>query len=70
MRAIKKLVEANAIEVEIIPNQKTISHGKSDINVLQWKLPLVQPSDTLKVPTGLLFQDQDSYQLKPVLICY
>ena len=35
MRAIKKLVEANAIEVEIIPNQKTISHGKSDINVLQ-----------------------------------
>ena len=35
LRAIKKLVEANAIEVEIIPNQKTISHGKSDINVLQ-----------------------------------
>ncbi|KAG7662657.1 UGP1 [[Candida] subhashii] len=32
LRAIKKLVEANAIEAEIIPNQKTI---KNDINVLQ-----------------------------------
>ena len=35
LRAIKKLVEANAIEAEIIPNQKSISHGKSDVNVLQ-----------------------------------
>ncbi|EDK45084.1 UTP-glucose-1-phosphate uridylyltransferase [Lodderomyces elongisporus] len=32
LRAIKRLVEANAIEAEIIPNQKTIGN---DINVLQ-----------------------------------
>lgn len=35
MRAIKNLVEANAIEAEIIPNQKSISKGNSEINVLQ-----------------------------------
>ncbi|KAK7687469.1 UTP-glucose-1-phosphate uridylyltransferase [Cerrena zonata] len=35
LRAIKKLIESNSIESEIIPNQKTISKGSSDINVLQ-----------------------------------
>ncbi|ODV80069.1 UTP-glucose-1-phosphate uridylyltransferase [Suhomyces tanzawaensis NRRL Y-17324] len=35
LRAIKNLVEQNAIQAEIIPNQKTISIGNSDINVLQ-----------------------------------
>lgn len=35
LRAIKNLVEANAIEAEIIPNQKSISKGHSEINVLQ-----------------------------------
>ncbi|CAR66034.1 DEHA2G22990p [Debaryomyces hansenii CBS767] len=35
LRAIKKLVEADGIQAEIIPNQKTISKGSSDINVLQ-----------------------------------
>lgn len=35
LRAVKRLVESNAIESEIIPNQKTISKGNSDINVLQ-----------------------------------
>lgn len=35
LRAVKRLVESNAIELEIIPNQKTISQGSSDINVLQ-----------------------------------
>ncbi|KAK6459982.1 UTP-glucose-1-phosphate uridylyltransferase [Scheffersomyces coipomensis] len=35
LRAIKNLVEQNAIEAEIIPNQKTISIGSSEINVLQ-----------------------------------
>ena len=35
LRAIKKLVEADSIQAEIIPNQKTISKGSSDINVLQ-----------------------------------
>ncbi|RLV95451.1 UTP--glucose-1-phosphate uridylyltransferase [Spathaspora sp. JA1] len=32
LRAVKELVESNAIEAEIIPNQKTISN---DVNVLQ-----------------------------------
>ena len=35
LRAVKRLVESNSIESEIIPNQKTISKGNSDINVLQ-----------------------------------
>ncbi|KAI5954371.1 UGP1 [Candida jiufengensis] len=35
LRAIKNLVETNSIEAEIIPNQKTISKGHSEINVLQ-----------------------------------
>lgn len=35
LRAVKRLVELNAIESEIIPNQKLISKGLSDINVLQ-----------------------------------
>ncbi|KAI5962373.1 UGP1 [Candida pseudojiufengensis] len=35
LKAIKNLVESNSIEVEIIPNQKTILKGKSEINVLQ-----------------------------------
>lgn len=35
LKAIKRLVEANGIKSEIIPNQKTISNGSSDINVLQ-----------------------------------
>lgn len=35
LRAIKRLVESDSIKVEIIPNNKTISQGSSDINVLQ-----------------------------------
>lgn len=35
LRAIKKLVESDSMQLEIIPNQKTISQGHSDINVLQ-----------------------------------
>ncbi|CDK28863.1 unnamed protein product [Kuraishia capsulata CBS 1993] len=35
LKAIKRLVEANAIQVEIIPNQKSITVGNMDINVLQ-----------------------------------
>ena len=35
LRAIKRLVEQNAIESEIIPNQKTIVRGKDEISVLQ-----------------------------------
>ncbi|CCE82933.1 Piso0_002697 [Millerozyma farinosa CBS 7064] len=35
LRAVKKLVESDSINMEIIPNQKTISKGSSDFNVLQ-----------------------------------
>lgn len=35
LKAVKRLVEQNTIQAEIIPNQKTISSGSSDINVLQ-----------------------------------
>ncbi|CAH6718241.1 UTP--glucose-1-phosphate uridylyltransferase [[Candida] jaroonii] len=35
LKAIKRLVENNGIQSEIIPNQKSISSGSSDINVLQ-----------------------------------
>lgn len=35
LKAVKRLVESNGIESEIIPNYKTISKGSSDINVLQ-----------------------------------
>lgn len=35
LKAIKRLVEQNAIEAEIIPNAKTISKGSSEINVIQ-----------------------------------
>lgn len=35
LKAIKRLVESNGIQSEIIPNQKSISIGSSDINVLQ-----------------------------------
>lgn len=35
LRAVKRLVESNAIESEIIPNQKTITKGRDEINVLQ-----------------------------------
>lgn len=35
LKAVKRLVENNTIQAEIIPNQKTISSGSSDINVLQ-----------------------------------
>lgn len=35
LKAVKRLVEANAIQVEIIPNAKTISINKSEYNVLQ-----------------------------------
>lgn len=35
LKAIKRLVESNGIQSEIIPNQKSISKGSSDINVLQ-----------------------------------
>lgn len=35
LKAIKRLVEENAIEAEIIPNQKVILNGSSEINVIQ-----------------------------------
>lgn len=35
LRAIKRLVEQNAIESEIIPNSKTINYQGSEVNVLQ-----------------------------------
>ncbi|KAG7878979.1 hypothetical protein KL905_003626 [Ogataea polymorpha] len=35
LRAIKRLVEANALEMEIIPNSKSISVGNSEMQVLQ-----------------------------------
>lgn len=35
LRAIKRLVEQNAIELEIIPNQKLITRGKDEISVIQ-----------------------------------
>lgn len=35
LRAMKRLVEANQLHMEIIPNQKTITVGNSEINVLQ-----------------------------------
>lgn len=35
LRAIKRLVEANQLHMEIIPNQKSITIGNSEINVLQ-----------------------------------
>ena len=35
LRAVKRLLEQGSIEMEIIPNQKTISRGGHDINVLQ-----------------------------------
>lgn len=35
LKAVKRLVESNGIQSEIIPNQKSISKGSSDINVLQ-----------------------------------
>ncbi|KAG7695495.1 hypothetical protein KL930_003492 [Ogataea haglerorum] len=35
LRAIKRLVEANALEMEIIPNSKSISVGNSETQVLQ-----------------------------------
>lgn len=35
LRAIKRLVESNALQLEIIPNQKTITVGNSDQQVIQ-----------------------------------
>lgn len=35
LKAVKKLVESNSIQAEIIPNQKSISKGNSEFNVLQ-----------------------------------
>jgi UTP--glucose-1-phosphate uridylyltransferase len=35
LRAIKRLVEANAIQAEIISNEKVITKGSSDVTVLQ-----------------------------------
>lgn len=35
LRAIKRLVEQNTMKLEIIPNQKSITVGNSEINVLQ-----------------------------------
>ncbi|ODV87254.1 hypothetical protein CANARDRAFT_5804 [[Candida] arabinofermentans NRRL YB-2248] len=35
LKAIKKLVEQNALEMEIIPNSKSISVGNSEMSVLQ-----------------------------------
>ncbi|TID14889.1 hypothetical protein CANINC_004560 [Pichia inconspicua] len=35
LKAIKKLVESNTLQLEIIPNQKTITIGNSEINVIQ-----------------------------------
>lgn len=35
LRAIKRLVESNALELEIIPNEKSITVGNSDMSVLQ-----------------------------------
>ena len=35
LRAIKRLVESNALQLEIIPNQKSITVGNSDMSVIQ-----------------------------------
>ncbi|SCU97516.1 LAMI_0F10374g1_1 [Lachancea mirantina] len=35
LRAVKRLVESSSLQMEIIPNQKTIVRGGHDINVLQ-----------------------------------
>ncbi|CCE62577.1 hypothetical protein TPHA_0C04270 [Tetrapisispora phaffii CBS 4417] len=35
IKAIKRLVEQNALELEIIPNEKTISRNGHDVNVIQ-----------------------------------
>ena len=35
LKAVKRLVESNAIESEIIPNVKIISKGNSEINIVQ-----------------------------------
>lgn len=35
LKAVKGLVESSALEMEIIPNQKTITRGGQEINVLQ-----------------------------------
>lgn len=35
LKAVKRLVESNAIKSEIIPNAKTITKGNSEINVMQ-----------------------------------
>lgn len=35
LRAVKELVESNSMELEIIPNQKQIKVGNSEVNVLQ-----------------------------------
>ncbi|SCV14876.1 UTP--glucose-1-phosphate uridylyltransferase [Nakaseomyces glabratus] len=35
LKAVKRLVESSALEMEIIPNQKTITRGGQEINVLQ-----------------------------------
>lgn len=35
LRAIKRLVESNSLQLEIIPNQKSITVGNSDMSVIQ-----------------------------------
>ena len=69
LKAVKRLVESNGIESEIIPNYKTISKALPTSTFCNWRLPSVLPSDTSRAPMVWLSPDPDSCPSRPAPIC-